>query len=71
MRTARRGESLTPFMPHELAYTLGLLVRELGDPTPEMRKHIGDEIDRGLMLRRRLDELGLKLVPVRNLTYAT
>ena len=42
-----------------LAYRLGLIASEAGDPN---RSDVGDEIDRGLILRRLLEESGFYLM---------
>lgn len=49
---------LTSGMSNNLAYTLGLIAREVGQLPPNIA---GDEIDRGLILRRRLEEEGFTL----------
>ena len=50
---------LTSLMDNVLAYRLGLTVKEIND----YPKHkIGDEIDRGLVLRRILEEKGFYLI---------
>jgi hypothetical protein len=48
-------------MPNDVAYRLGLLAREVGTLGPGKA---GDEIDRGLILVRRLREAGYSVVPI-------
>lgn len=58
-RIERDQRELDRFMPNEFAYTLGNLAREVAALRPDKA---GDEIDRGLILRRRLEEEGFGLV---------
>jgi hypothetical protein len=50
---------LTSAMDNVLASRLGVVAREVGDPN---HKGVGDSIDRGLILRRRLEEEGFYLI---------
>ena len=52
------GEILTAAMDNVLASRLGEVAREVGDPA---HKGVGDSIDRGLILRRRLEEIGFEI----------
>ena len=54
-----RDKYLTDAMDNVLAYRLGMIARspQLHDPI-----NIGDEIDRGLVLRRLLEQAGFGLV---------
>jgi hypothetical protein len=49
---------LDRFMPNDTAYRLGLIAAEVGRLGNDKA---GDEIDRGLILRRRLEEEGFVL----------
>ncbi len=51
---------LTSAMDNVLASKLGAIVREVG----MQHENIGDSIDRGLILRRRLEEEGFGLITV-------
>lgn len=53
------GEVLTAAMPNEYAYCLGDIALVAGATD---RKDVGDLIDRGLILRRILDEEGFLIV---------
>lgn len=53
------GSALNCGMPNTVAYRLGLIAREVG--TLDASK-AGDEIDRGLILVRRLNEAGYDVV---------
>jgi hypothetical protein len=53
------GDPLTSDMDNTLAWKLGKITLEAGDPN---RKDVGDPIDRGLILRRLLEEKGFYLV---------
>ena len=50
--------ALTPAMDNVLAFTLGKVAREAGSSE---RKDVGDDIDRGLILLRLLNEAGFDL----------
>ena len=50
---------LDPNMDNVLAWRLGKIAREAGDPD---RDDVGDFIDRGLILRRLLEENGFSLI---------
>ena len=52
---------LTAAMDNLLAYKLGKIAREAGN---EKRTDVGDYIDRGLILRRLLEENGFSLIYV-------
>jgi len=47
-------------MPNQVAYRLGLIAYEVGTLS---NAKAGDEIDRGLILVRRLQESGYSVVP--------
>lgn len=49
---------LTSLMPNTAAWKLGEVARAAGDPE---RKDVGDLIDRGLILRRLLEEAGFEI----------
>ena len=49
---------LTPAMDNVLAWRLGEVARDAGNPN---REGVGDLIDRGLILRRLLEEAGFEL----------
>lgn len=52
------GEPLNCYMDNVLALRLGMVALKAGDPK---RKDVGDEIDRGLILRRLLEEAGFTI----------
>ena len=54
------GEILTAAMDNVLASRLGEVAREVGDPAHK-GVGVGDSIDRGLILRRRLEEIGFEI----------
>ena len=53
------GKPLNEMMDNVHAWKLGEVAREAGNPK---RKDVGDLIDRGLILRRLLEEKGFLLV---------
>ena len=53
------GKPLTAAMDNVLASRLGVIAKEAGQPK---RIDVGDSIDRGLILRRLLDEAGFEII---------
>jgi hypothetical protein len=53
------SKPLTELMDNVLAWRLGEIASDAGDP---QRKGVGDLIDRGLILRRLLEEKGFYII---------